>query len=378
MLQRVKIDGVQLPKLYVAENMADVQMATENGLPYIKWRHGMDELLRQLLRPVIEKMFPGIQWNKVLGRRKKFSSDVIMVPGAELEQETVFDRLDFDASSMLKAQHEYDNVVNDLDHGEYLPDDMEYSRTVDIAEDIRDCPNDNSDLGYHNFMPTKLRIEDYIGDISSNVNIDVLQQLGMLPKFVGDIADCIRFNLSENMRWKEGYTKKLGVPLGNFTSKKVLPNLLIIDISHSIPDGIAATMLTLADTLRSQCNAELIITSARSGYYPIGCDLPKPQTLRDYYGRSNEAYEFKGILEKYIAGREYGHIISFGDNDNPGFWCKDITGNLKNVKVHEIHHYHTMFCNTRTGYARWASLCCPNAVEHFNTEWCKVMKRNIL
>jgi hypothetical protein len=174
------------------------------------------------------------------------------------------------------------------------------------------------------------------------------------------------------MRWTEGYNKKLGYPLGRFNCKAELPNLLIIDISASIPDGIAATMLTLADTLRSQCNAELIITSKRSGYYPEGAELPKPQTLRDYYGRGNEASEFYGILKRYIAGREFGHVISFGDYDSPGWFCS--LPNLINTKVHAVHHYHTEE-KIETGYAKWVKYCCPDVEQHFDNSWCSVVNR---
>lgn len=376
MLQRVIVEGVEFPRLYIAENMQDVMLARENGIPYVRWKLGHDELVKQLLRPVIEKMFPGINWDKVLGKRKPVRSQVIMYPGNQTEELSEIAQHDNDA--MLEAQYEYDTYVDDLNHETQEPDENgEYSRIVDIAEDSRTIINREDDIGYNEFAVDRMSITNYIGDLSSSVDINALQKLGMLPKFVGDVTDCIKHNLSQSMRWTEGYNKKLSYPLGKFNNKQELPNLLIIDISHSIPDGIAATMITLADTLRSQCNAELIITSARSGYYPVGAELPKPQTLRDYYGRGNESTEFFAILEKYIAGREFGHVISFGDNDNPGWFdegqytlagCK-----MKNTKVHTVHHYHT-FQHKETGYARWVKDCYPFVEEVFDTSWCTVMK----
>jgi hypothetical protein len=275
---------------------------------------------------------------------------------------------------MLEGQAEYDGIVDQLDHGYQEPDgDGEFTRIVDIADGPRACIGGEEDPDYHEFTVDRLRIQDYVGDLSSSVDIDALQKLGLLPKFVGDVTDCIKKNLSQSMRWTEGYTKKLGFPLGRFNCKSELPNLVIIDVSASIPDGIAATMLTLADTLRSQCNAELIITSRRSGYYPQGSELPKPQTLRDYYGRCNESREFWGIIEKHIAGREFGHVISFGDDDWPGTvpgFC-DIAG----TKVHAVHHYHTWKPRTETGYARWVGECCPEAQRFYDDEWCTVMNK---
>lgn len=373
MLQRVEVQGIQFPRLYIAENRQDVMLAQANGIPYVKWKWGHDELVRQLLRPVIERMFPGIDWNKVLGRKKPVRSEVVIVSGSKAPAQP--DAGDHDAGAMLEAQHAYDGIVDRLDHETQEPDDRgEYVRMVDIADGPRDCVADNSAAGYDAFTVDRMSIRQYVGDLSSSVDIDALQKLGLLPKFVGDVADCIKHNVSQSMRWTEGYNKKLGVPLGRFDAKAELPNLLIIDVSHSIPDGIAATMLTLADTLREQCNAELIITSARSGYYPVGAELPKPQTLRDYYGRSNESHEFLGILNKYIAGREFGYVISFGDNDNPAWGYRNNVVDLKGTKVHQVRHYHT--CQAEpTGYARWVDDCSPDCEHVFDTSWCKVMKK---
>jgi hypothetical protein len=377
MLQRIAIEGIQFPRLYIAENKQDVLVAQQNGIPYIKWKFGQEELVKQLLRPVIEQMFPGIDWDKVLGKKKPVRSMVYLTNGFVSENNGTV--ADYNNDKMLEAQDNFDKHEHILGHDWAEPNENgEYIRSVDIADGPRDCIADNSELGYDHFIEDKLRIQDYIGDLSSSVDIDALQKLGLLPKFVGDVTDCIKRNLNQSMRWTEGYTKKLGYPLGKFDRKQELPNLVIIDVSHSIPDGIAATMLTLADTLRSQCNAELIITSRRSGYYPSGAELPKPQTLRDYYGRSNESAEFWGIIRKHIAGREFGHVISFGDDDNPGmwreYWDKFYNINAQGTKVHAVHHYHTWRSATETGYARWVKECSPNVQQFFDTSWCNVIK----
>lgn len=386
MLQRVAIEGIQLPRLYIAENQTDVDTARANGIPYVKWRHGQEQLVKQLLRPALEQLFPGIKWNKVLGKRKPIRSEVVLCEGNIHDDE--IEVADHDNAAMLKAQYGYDDVVDTLDHDWQLPnEDGEYTREVPIAIERRDCVADYSnDVCKYVFQEDRMSIEQYVGDLSSCVNIDVLQKLGLLPQFVGDVADCIKKNLSQSMQWTEGYTKKLGYPLGKFNTRNPLPNLLIIDVSASIPDGIASTMISLADTLRSQLNAELIITSQRSGYYACGDELPKPQTIRDYYGRSNESAEFFAILEKYIAGREFGHVISFGDNDCPGSIHKAydwhtstyVSAAMTNTKVHMVHHYHTggswVDDNIPTGYAKWVTECCPNVDQVFDQSWCKVMK----
>ena len=218
MLQRVTIDGVNMPRLYMAENYEDVELAKRNGIPYVRWKWGMEELLKSLLRPTLEKMFPYICWTKVLGRKRAVRSKVVMVGGSNLELPAC--TVEYDADEMLKSQLEYDDVVDKLDHDHAeANEDGEYGRDVDIALDYRDCSG-CSGGGYDTFVEDSMSIADYVGDLSSSVDIDALQKLGLLPQFVGDVANCIKLNMANSMRWNEGYTKKLGYPLGNFNNAK--------------------------------------------------------------------------------------------------------------------------------------------------------------
>lgn len=364
MLQKVEVEGIKFPRLYIAENKQDAELAMANGIPFIRWKDGKEELIRCLLRPMLEKMFPGINWTNVLGRKRTVRSNVVIVEGER--DDSFVEVANYDKDAMQEKQKEYDEIVDE--YHKLIDDGSDTERDVDIAEDLRDCLADNSSMSYDAFMPDQCNVYDYIGDVSSGVSIDALMKLGLLPKFIGDIVDCIKINRSNAMRWTEGYTKKLGQVLGNFSSAKQLRNLLIVDISWSIPDGIAATLLTLLETMREMCQADLIITSMRSGFYSYEDELPSVQTLRDYYGRSNECAEFMAILQKHVAGREYGNVISFGDFDNPGdlkYYDVDMMG----TKVHEVWHYHT-HRNAETGYARWVHECCPEAEQHYDNSWC--------
>lgn len=379
MLQRVQVEGIKFPRLYIAEDWQDVQLAKSKGIPYIKWTQGHDALVKAIIRPTLETLFPGIDWNKVLGPKKKIRSKVVTVSGSV--DNGVHELADYDKDEMLDAQLKYSDTIKDEVRTEgfvdgYETEDGYVERIVDVADGVRECPGGTSG-SYESVEPDLISVYDYVGDVSASVNLDALQKLGLLPQFVGNIADCVRKNLNGNLMWTEGYTKKLGACLGNWRNAKQLPNLIIIDVSHSIPDGIAATMLTLCDTLRSQCNAELIITSARSGYYAAGAELPSPQALRDYYGRSNEGREFYAILNKYIKGREFGHVFSFGDNDSPSHWANYADLDLTGTKVHALHHFHTGYwaSSKTTGYGRWAEDFCDESAVEFDTSWCDVMNR---
>jgi hypothetical protein len=220
-----------------------------------------------------------------------------------------------------------------------------------------------------------LDIEDYVGDLSSCVNIEVLQRLRLMPAFIGNILDCVKINAGSGMYWREGYNKRLGIPVGRFNSSGQLPNLIILDVSGSIPRGISATMISLIDTLRTQLSADLIITSTISRYYPMGSELPDPQRIRDQFHYGNESHDFFGILDRYVRGHSWGHVFSFGDNDTPAYEGFKDKYSLEGTKVEHVHHYHTWADDTPTGYAKWCHMLACQPKVDYDTSWCKVIRR---
>lgn len=379
MLKRVMIDGINLPRLYIAENKKDAELAMSKGIPFVRWSQGQDALIKMLLRPVLEKLFPHVKWNKVLGTRRKFRTQVEMVEAV--------------------------NEIGDLDVS--MPSDTELSElsepttneTVSIDESIMDKDEDGTVVetadiasserlftgGGGEMTPVHmLDLEDYIGDLSSNVNLEVLQRLRLMPAFIGDILDCIKINVGSGMRWREGYNKRLGIPVGRFDAGGQLPNLIILDVSGSIPRGISATMIALIDTLRTQLSADLIITSSNSRFYPMGSELPDPQRIRDMFGYGNEAVEFWDILSTNIRGRHYGHVFSFGDNDTPDEFIARYRREknkplLEGTIVEHVHHYHTGYYwgrdrSNKTGYAKWCHGLAKEPITDYDTSWCEVIK----
>lgn len=378
MLQRVRLDGIELPRLYIAENKVDADLAMSKGIPFIRWTKGQDELIKILLRPVLERMFPDIKWNAVLGRYNKFKTDVMMyVPEKSQPDQTELG---------IKLDGE-DDVC------EYDPSEVDTGMCTEPCRDEDGNLTESSvasseerlfDGGGGEMMVCrKLDIEDYVGDLSSCVNIEVLQRLRLMPAFIGDILDCIKINIGSGMHWREGYNKRLGIPVGRFDAAGQLPNLIILDVSGSIPRGISATMIALIDTLRTQLSADLIITSSNSRFYPMGSELPSPQRIRDMFGYGNESREFFGILSKHVRGRHYGHVFSFGDNDTPDYsvrlYSTGDAPSLEGTIVEHVHHYHTGlyhcggYGNLKTGYAKWCHMLAKPPLENYDTSWCKVI-----
>lgn len=379
MLQRVMLDGIQLPKLYIAENAKDAKIAKENGIPYVRWNEGQDALIRMLLRPVLEQMFPHIKWNVVLGRRRKFKTKVTIYESHE-EISDIENIDEYPADMVTENEWQPINSGIEIDGN----DDVEIDDENVIFED---ADITTSTRLFHNEEATelvtvrKLDIEDYIGDMNSYVNIEILQRLRLMPAFIGDILDCVKLNIGSGLYWSEGYNKRRGLPVGRYNSSPQLPNLVILDVSGSIPRGISATMISLIDTLRTQLSADLIITSTHSRFYPMGSTLPKPQRIRNMFGYGNEDVDFFGILTKEIRGRHYGHVFSFGDFDTPDyreFKKHPEKWSLEGTTVEHVHHYHTGKWaygqkNLKTGYAEWCHMLSKAPMEDYDTSWCHVI-----
>lgn len=374
MLQRVMIDGIKLPRLYIAEDASDIRLAKSKGIPYIRWTRGQDALVRMLLRPVLERMFPDIMWSKVLGPRRRFRTMVeIEETVNSTDQVTDVGRLDANARqedmeewSPLDSEERVDPIMSMVDEDGTIVEHADATTGERLFHDHGQVP-----MVEHR----KLAIEDYVGDLSSCVNLEVLQRLRLMPAFIGDIMDCVKLNIGSGLRWSEGYNKRLGLPVGRFNASPQLPNLIILDVSGSIPRGISATMISLVDTLRTQLSADLIITSTISRYYPMGSELPAPQRIRDQFHYGNESHDFFGILDRHVRGHSWGHVFSFGDNDTPSYDSFKNEYSLEGTKVEHVHHYHTWADDTPTGYAKWCHMLACQPKVDCDTSWCNVIRR---
>lgn len=388
MLQRVMMDGINLPRLYIAENKADADLAKSKGIPFIRWTEGQEALIKMLLRPVLEQMFPFIKWSSVLGRRRKFKTMVEIDRQEELDvigDDGIIEELDENTDCEEDEQEdiELEDTMEDIE----LEGTVEEDEDGTIIEHASIADKERQFLTHKSSHVTveRLSIEEYVGDMSSYVNLDVLQRLRLMPAFIGDILECVRINVSSGMYWSEGYNKKRGLPVGRYNSSGQMPNLIILDVSGSIPRGISATMISLIDTLRTQLSADLIITSSRSRFYPMGSTLPNPQTIRNQFGYGNESHDFFYILTKHIRGRHYGHVFSFGDNDTPAYICfkeHPEQYSLEGTVVEHVHHYHTgqwieynrdYGNGGKTGYAKWCHMLSKPPLEDYDTSWCKVI-----
>lgn len=368
-MHRLQCCGLPLPEIYVCDSKREAKTLLDAGIPCVITKMPDIKIVKIILLRTLKKKFPHIKWNQVLKVHETEHLNV-MVPGSGKKPEQ--DEIE------VKPDGEH---VEDLDEGwkpKATSDEMREATSregTQIAESERviqgggDAPDE--------VTPEEIAIDEYCLDAAASVNIEQLQALGFLPKFMSDAADAIRINLENRMQWRECYNKKLGECVGDVGYGDIARNLIILDVSYSIPEGISATMLQLIATLREQAEADLIVTGGRSLFFPREKELPDPEWLRGAIPRSNESRMFNAILRDHIAGRHYGNVISFGDNDTP-FWYEDVEEIMKmlhmdGTRIDRVMHYHTWADRTRTGYATWCRAVSPDCVEEFNVSWCRVM-----
>ena len=367
-MHRLTYPGIKLPEVYVCKDKADTIVCRDAGIPYIVWRGSDDRLIMTVLYHWLSKRFPKINWCRQLGINR-VESFAVYVPDNERPNDS--------------GSGSYEDT--DLDGEEtYDTEDVELERgTSTVTEDYREFTGTEGER-----VVRRVSSDDFFADAGARVNVEQLQALGLLPQFMSDIADAISLNLTSSIMWRECYNKRLNECVGDFQVSGVAPNLIILDISGSIPEGISKTMLQLVDTLRSQASADLIVTGGSSYYWPADSELPSPEWIRDNVSRSNESDMFLDILENRLSGRHFGNVISFGDNDSPyyegSYFWHSMPGDVYErkidaagytIQVDRVMHYHTFMNDRETGYARWVARANPNVEQVFDTSWCDMMIR---
>lgn len=194
-----------------------------------------------------------------------------------------------------------------------------------------------------------IKTEDFITD-QYLVDFDKLSELKILPVWLEDLKASIETNIIDEVMFDPtGFNKQLGMNIGAAGLKHNLKNLLILDISSSMPKSVVLTITNLAKLMSKKFYADVILTGRRS-YLIDYEEVPNTDIVGavSSYGGGNEGDMYKEIVKQ---SKEYGTVISFGDNDCPGIEKGDKN---MNFKVHTLYSLHTEGNrNTNiTGYAR--------------------------
>lgn len=329
---------------------SDVPVADSLGVPYVICPDGVDiDIMKMvLIMPYARKLLPELEWNNIIEHKSggvfrsvgdKDVEDMIMVCQSGPADSGTEERGAADGGNAIEVTGDY--------------------RTFDGAGGrMRQTP-----------------MLDYFDVDGFTVNIDELQAIGMLPEFVDEVLVSSVKDIDGCTSWQDGYTRKLGVCLGETKTSPMKRNLIILDVSCSIPDGISFTMCRLLETLKEKAGADVILTSGTSHYYPYEDPLPSMERMRRIISTGNESRDFERILKTNVAGNHYGNVIVFGDNDSPFRMSHNEVReelNKAGTSIDNVLLYHTYSKSKCPGYGLWmyeAGLVQgPLSV---NTDWCQ-------
>jgi len=156
------------------------------------------------------------------------------------------------------------------------------------------------------------------------------------------------------------YNKKLDGMYGAMELTSPDKNLIIVDISSSIPKAVSTTTLLMAKSMAETFYADILVTGKISKlYYYEEIFMMDVEKIYKEIGMSNEQYYFKKIVtgEK----RRYNTVIAFGDNNHPGTrWGRkdkiisDEEGKrICQWEIKKLISFHTDNNIELAGYARW-------------------------
>lgn len=209
-------------------------------------------------------------------------------------------------------------------------------------------------------------IADYVEMAMYIVDIEYLKNLHIIPTWFTDIETAVKENIMNSILYNPSlYNKKLDLCSGSVELTTPEKNLIIIDISGSIPKGISKAVLLLAKTMASQFYADLLITGSKSTLYDY-TDMDRLDVTKIYEENEmdNDQVHFVRLLKDY---RKYNTAIVFGDEDYPGYtWRNTYNTGTRDISVEEgkelnkwevsrIYSFHKDNPKSIAAYGRWFS-----------------------
>lgn len=288
-----------------------------------------------------------------------------------LYQEAIKSGFPFNFKKILK-----DNGYLDLiDWGYSHPVYMEFtSEGIDELEEITDLKKIGDDTG---------TFKKFIRDSVAYVDIQKLKSLNVFPVWLDSLEKAIHTNIHNFAVFNNNmYNKKLEGMFGSIDLVSPSKNLIIIDISGSIPKAVSSTCLALAKNLADSFYADILITGSKSTLYTYE-NLPELniETIYDENGMDNDQVYFRKLVTS--DKRSYKTLIVFGDNHSPcDSWRNEFNKNTKVIsrengkklckwKIEKLISFHTTNRSNPpiAGYADWFE---PKEVEHISG-WVKYL-----
>lgn len=205
----------------------------------------------------------------------------------------------------------------------------------------------------------------FVKDSTCIVDIEKLKSLNVFPIWLDNIEEAISTNINNFAVFDSNmYNKKLEGMYGSIQLRPPSKNLIIIDISGSIPKAVSTTCLTLSKNLAETFYADLLITGSKSTLYDYAeLHLLDVNNVYSENGTDND----QAVFKKLLSGdkRVYKTVIAFGDGHHPGnTWRNEYNRRTSYIsdedgkklctwEVEDIISFHTSRHNELAGYARW-------------------------
>lgn len=357
--------GIPIPKLYLVTNRKDIG-SIPKGVPYIYADESLEDTLVRMLE------------YEVLFQRAKATG------------------LPFNFRKILKSNGFKD--IRDLEHdgrrGAWNNARMNVKTSPGGVKDLKKVDHEVKVRGNHEAF------SQFVKDSSVYVDISVLKGLKIFPTWMAKVEKAISTNIATFATWDTNmYNKKLDGMYGGVRMTPPHKNLIVIDISSSIPRAVSSTCLALAKNMAESFYADLLITGSKSTLYDYNevrnLDVQK---LYDDNGMNNDQIYFRALVEE--IQRDYDTAIVFGDDHVPGYaWNSHPSQSAQTIStedgkklckwnIHQVISFHTY--NERggtrdhyyeerenaedgyrvAGYADWFS---PEKITHID-DWVRDMQ----
>lgn len=186
------------------------------------------------------------------------------------------------------------------------------------------------------------------------VDFDRLSDLKILPVWLEDLKASVQTNIIDEVMFNPtAFNKQLGLNIGASAVKHNMKNLIILDVSGSIPGAIVKTITSLAKLMSKRFYADIMITSGKTVL--IDYDAVQESDIIEIARKSGCGNEGEMYAEIVKQPKEYNTVICFGDNDSPMGYMRGSDKSIKcNFKVNTLYSLHTEGKKTTNlaGYCR--------------------------
>ena len=259
--------------------------------------------------------------------------------------------------------------------------DFGYSKTTYMEFTSEGIPEDVELDDLTTLRESTGTFKEYVKDSSTYVDIAKLKELNVFPLWLDTIEKAVHTNIHNFAVFNNNmYNKKLEGMYGGMELTPPNRNLIIIDISGSIPKAVSSTCLTLAKNLAETFYADLMITGSKSTLY-LYEEIYKldVNTIYEENGMDNDQVWFKKLVTE--QKRIYKTAIVFGDDDSPcRAWSNIFNTRTKTIsekdgqklcqwEVDKLISFHTCSSDRTAAYSHWFK---PNETEKVK-DWVKYL-----